>query len=85
MSRLEEKKEIERDAKRLEEERDVNRARDPYFDYAEVLLQIAIVMASVSILSTSRGVFYFALTAAVMGAFLSANGFLLLFRLPFLH
>ncbi len=80
-----EKKEIEQEAKKLEQDRDTNRGRDPYFDYAEVLLQIAIVMASVSILATSRGVFVFSLAAAVLGAVLSANGFLLLFRIPFLH
>ncbi|MEM5787665.1 MAG: DUF4337 domain-containing protein [Syntrophobacteraceae bacterium] len=80
-----EKKEIERDARKLEEERDVNRSKDPYFDYAEVLLQIAIVMASVSILAGSSGVFCFAAVAAVLGAILSANGFLLIFKIPFLH
>ncbi|MEN6439793.1 MAG: DUF4337 domain-containing protein [Syntrophobacter sp.] len=80
-----EKKDIERDAKKLEEDRDVNRSRDPYFDYAEVLLQIALVMASVSILSSSRAVFYFSVMAALFGVVLSANGFLLWFRLPFLH
>ena len=80
-----EKKEIEREAKKLEEERDVNRARDPYFDYAEVLLQIAIVMASVSILSASRPVFYFSMVSAFLGAILSLNGFLLIFQIPFFH
>ncbi|MBI2555011.1 MAG: DUF4337 family protein [Candidatus Rokubacteria bacterium] len=50
-----EKKDIEKEAKTLEHERDRNRDKDPYFDYAEVLLQIAIVMASVSILSASPG------------------------------
>src|SRR5438034_841974 len=44
-----EKKDIEKDAKKLEHERDVWQARDPYFLFAEALLQIAIVMASVSI------------------------------------
>lgn len=43
-----EKKDIETDAKRLEAERDRHRNRDPYFDFAEVFLQIAIVTASVS-------------------------------------
>ena len=75
-----EKKEVEKEAKKLEHERDVNRIKDPYFDYGEVLLQIAIVMASVSILSGSRQVFYFALGAAVLGAISSLNGFLLIFR-----
>ena len=80
-----EKKEIEGEAKKFEHERDVNRSKDPYFDYAEVLLQIAIVMASIAILSGSRTVFYFSLVSAVMGSFLSLNGFLLAVRIPFLH
>jgi uncharacterized protein DUF4337 len=80
-----EKKDVEKDAKKLEHERDVNRDRDPYFDYAEVLLQIAIVTASVSILATSRPMFWFSMTLAAVGAVLAANGFLLLFRLPLLH
>ncbi len=80
-----EKKDIERDAKRLEHERDVNRARDPYFDYAEVLLQIAIVCASVAILSTSRPMFWFSMVLAVLGALLTVNGFTLLVTVPFLH
>ncbi len=80
-----EKKEIEGEAKKLEHERDVNRARDPYFDYAEVLFQIAIVMASVSILSASRTVFSFSMVSALLGAILSLNGFFLIFQVPFLH
>lgn len=80
-----EKKEIEEEAKKLEKERDINRSKDPYFDYAEVLLQIAIVMASVSIISGSRGIFYFSAAAAGLGVFLSINGFFLILTLPFLH
>lgn len=80
-----EKKEIEQDARKLEHERDVNRAKDPYFDYAEVLLQIAIVMSSVSILSASRPVFGFSVVAAALGALLSLNGYLLWVKIPFFH
>ena len=80
-----EKKEIEQEAKKLEHERDVNRNRDPYFDYAEVLLQIAIVMASISILSGSRPIFYFAIVGAFLGTLFSLNGYLLIFRIPFFH
>jgi len=80
-----EKKEIEREAKKLEHERDVNRNKDPYFDYAEVLLQIAIVMASVSILSASRAVFVFSLVSAFSGAIFCLNGFLMFFHIPFFH
>jgi hypothetical protein len=80
-----EKKEIEREARRLEHERDVNRARDPYFDSAEVLLQIAIVLASVSILSRSRLTFWASLGLAVAGALLALDGFTLAVRLPLFH
>lgn len=80
-----EKKDIKKEAEKLEHERDVNRAKDPYFDYAEVLLQIAIVMASIAILANSRSMFGFAIVSAVLGALLSLNGFLMLVRLPFFH
>jgi Domain of unknown function (DUF4337) len=80
-----EKKDIEQDAKKLEHARDVFRERHPYFEFGEVLLQIAIVSASVSILSTSRQMFWFSLVLAVLGAALAANGYTHLFTLPFLH
>ena len=59
------KKEIEQEARKLEKERDINRSKDPYFEYAEVLLQIAIVMASVSIIAASRAVFGFSVAGGV--------------------
>ena len=79
-----EKKEIEGEARKAEHERDLNKKRNPYFDFAEVLLQISIVMASIAILSSSRPVFCFSLAVAAMGAILSFNGFALVFRVPFL-
>jgi hypothetical protein len=78
-----EKKEIEQEARKLDIERDTNRAKDPYFDYGEVMLQIAIVMSSISIISLSRPVFYFSTAAAIMGVFLTLNGYLMFFRIPF--
>jgi len=80
-----EKKDIEKDAKKLELARDVRRERHPYFEFGEVLLQVAIVSASVSILSTSRPMFWFSLVLAALGAALALNGFIPLFTLPFLH
>jgi len=80
-----EKQKIEQDAKALEHERDINRSKDPYFDYAEVLLQISIVMASISILAASTYMFYFALIAAGLGSVFMLDGYLLLFRIPFFH
>src|SRR5206468_2159914 len=79
------KKEIEAEAKKLEATRDHRRARHPYFEFGEVLLQIAIVSASVAILSTSRQIFWFSLVLAVLGAGLTVNGFVPIFSLSFLH
>jgi hypothetical protein len=80
-----EKKEIEADAKKLEAARDHRRGRHPYFEFGEVLLQIGIVSASVSILSTSRPMFWFSLVLAILGAGLTVNGFVPIFSVPFLH
>lgn len=81
----EEKKEIEKEAKKLEHERDINRAKDPYFDFAEALLQIAIVMSSIAILSNSRPIFLFSLVLALFGAGLTVDGYTMLVKLPYLH
>ena len=80
-----EKKDIEKAAKDLEHTRDGYALRDPYFLIAEALLQIAIVMASVSILARSGLIFSFSLGLALIGAVLTANGYFMLFQLPFLH
>lgn len=79
-----EKEQILAQAKELEMNRDVGRAKDPYFDFGEVLLQLAIVTASTAILSGSSPVYLFSIVMATLGAALSLNGFLLLFTLPFL-
>ncbi|MGA9753808.1 MAG: DUF4337 domain-containing protein [Desulfobaccales bacterium] len=79
-----ERKDIEHEARKLEHERDVARSKDPYFDFAEVLLQIAIVMATVAILAQSRLIFGVSLIAAALGILLCCNGFFLLFHVPFL-
>lgn len=70
--------------KALEVERDAAMAKDPYFDWAEALLQIAIVIASVSIISRSMPLLAFAGMLGTAGGLLTLNGFLMLVRLPFL-
>jgi hypothetical protein len=79
------KKDIEKDARKFEKERDVNKTKDTYFDFAEVFLQIAIVSASVAILAASRPMFWFSLAVAGLGAAATVNGFTLLARIPFLE
>ena len=71
-------------AHELERERDAERARDPYFDFGEVLLQIGIVLASMSILTRARPIFAASVLAALAGVALGLNGFLQIVRLPFL-
>ena len=80
-----EKKDIKQEAEILEHERDVNRNKDPYFDYAEVLLQIAIVTSSIAILASSGAMYGFSMVCAALGALLTLNGFLLLVKIPFFH
>ena len=79
------KKDIEKDARKFERERDVNKVKDTYFDYAEVFLQIAIVSSSVAILAASRPMFWFSSVLAILGAISAINGFTLLVRLAFLE
>jgi len=77
-----EKEEIMEEARRLETERDVAARRDPYFDFAEVLLQIAIVLASVAMLSGRKGPFYASLVLAAVGILLCINGYGLFVKVP---
>lgn len=70
--------------KALEKARDLALERDPYFDYAQALLQIAIVLASIAIISGGSTLLYFSFGLGVAGVLLTLNGFTLLFSLPFL-
>ena len=71
------KEEISREARKHEAARDESLRRDPYFDYAEVVLQISIVLASVAMLSGKRWAFAASLVLAVVGAMLALNGYFL--------
>jgi Domain of unknown function (DUF4337) len=81
----EEKKKSEAEAINLEAKRDRNRAKGPYFDYAEFLLQLSVVTASISILSVSLRLFTFSIVSAAIGTLFMLNGYFLIFRLPFFH
>jgi hypothetical protein len=78
------KKELIVRAREHEEKRDHALKQDPYFDYAEALLQIAIVLISVSIIASLPWLAFFGGAIGVVGFLLTINGFLLLVRLPFL-
>ncbi len=71
-------------AKALEVERDTAMERDPYFDYGEAFLQIAIVLAGVAIISGGSAVLVSSLVVAALGALMTLNGFTLLVPMPFI-
>ncbi len=71
--------------KKLEAERDLALRRDPYFDYGEALLQIAIVLASVAIISSgSTTLLAVSGILGAAGALFTLNGFTLAVTIPFL-
>jgi hypothetical protein len=71
-------------AKALEAERDVAMRKDPYFDWSQALLQIAIVLASVHLIIGNLLLLGMSGGLSALGILLMLNGFTLAFRLPFL-
>src|SRR5262245_8196791 len=76
------KKELLVRAREHEANRDHALAQDPYFDYAEALLQIAIVLVSVAIVAEQVWLSFIGGGLGIIGAFLTLNGYLLLVRIP---
>lgn len=70
-------------ARDLEQQRNVAMAKDPYFDYGQALLQIAIVLASVAIITGGTALLALSGFLALIGTLLTVNGFFLLLPLPF--
>ncbi|MFN3348211.1 DUF4337 domain-containing protein [Pseudorhodoplanes sp.] len=78
------KKELIQRAREYEAKRDHALKQDPYFDYAEALLQIAIVLISVAIVADIVWLSFVGGALGIAGALLSLNGFHLFVELPFL-
>ena len=78
------KKELSARALALEAARDHAARQDPYFDVSDALLQIAIVLCSVSIIAISATLFWASMAIAGLGALLMLNGFTLAVALPIL-
>jgi hypothetical protein len=76
------KKELLAAAKKWEASRDRAARRDPNFDFAEALFQIAIVLGSVSIVAASRPLVKLSGGLAVLATLLMLNGYFLLVQLP---
>jgi hypothetical protein len=81
-SKGEGKKELAAQAKAYEAAFDEASQRDNNFDFAEVLLQLALVLGSVAILAVNRWILITSAVLGTLGALLTLNGFLLLVPLP---
>ena len=71
-------------AKALEVDRDTALRKDPYFDWSQALLQIAIVLASVHLIIGNLWLLGLSGGLGALGVLLMLNGFTLAVKLPFL-
>jgi len=71
-------------ARDAEHRRDHAAAQDPYFDFAEALLQIAIVLASVFVITDMMMILWASRLLGAAGVLLAADGFTQWLPLPFL-
>jgi hypothetical protein len=78
------KKELVEKAKEAELSRNEAMQKDPYFDIAGLLLQLAIILISVVLITERRTLYVSGTVAAVAGTFLSLDGFYLFLRIPLL-
>jgi hypothetical protein len=79
------KKELAAKAKEFEKERDTALRQDPYFDYAEAFLQIAVVLASASIVLKNGSLLWGSGFLSFLGFLLMLNGFTLAVTIPFIE
>jgi len=77
-------KELMTRAQEIEKQRDIAMAKDPYFDYGQALLQIAIVLASVAIIAGGAALLFLSGIFAIAGIALTLNGFFLIAVVPFI-
>ncbi|KAA5601655.1 DUF4337 domain-containing protein [Blastochloris sulfoviridis] len=76
------KKELMAKAREHEAVRDRAMQQDPYFDYAEALLQIAIVLISVAIVAEIGQLAWLGGLLGLVGGILMLNGYFLLIAIP---
>ncbi|HEV3252880.1 MAG TPA: DUF4337 domain-containing protein [Candidatus Acidoferrales bacterium] len=73
----EEQKEIEAEARKLESEEVVEQHRVDRYDLGEVLLEVSLVIASITLLTRQRLYWGFALLLGAAGVVIAATGFLI--------
>jgi hypothetical protein len=79
------KRELLARARAYERARDRAQAKDPYFDYSQALLQIAIVVASASLVIGSAYLLWVSMGLGLFGLLLLADAFTLAVRIGFLE
>jgi hypothetical protein len=72
------RKQLTARARDFETQREIAQKKDPNFDFAEALFQIAIVLASVSILATARRILQLAVIVGFAATLLMINGYFLI-------
>ena len=77
------KKQLKERAEAFEQAREIASRQNDDFDLAQMVLQLAIVLGSVSILSTSRPLLWIAGGLGAFGAVMLANGFWFKIPIPF--
>jgi hypothetical protein len=71
-------------ARELEKQRDVAMSKDPYFDYGQAMLQIAIVLASIAIITGGNALLALSGLLGTLGTLLTVNGFFLFYHVPYI-
>jgi hypothetical protein len=77
------KNQLAKQGRYFEAQRDLAMKQDMNFDFAEALFQIAIVLASVAIISYSRLILKLSIGLGALATILMLNGFFLFFTWPF--
>jgi hypothetical protein len=81
----EDKKKVEEKSKAFAARRDKNLSRAASFDVSGFFLLIAIILAAISSLTASQRLIKFALGSAALGVIFLLNGYVLVFRIPFIQ
>jgi hypothetical protein len=76
------KKELLQKARQAEAQRDLALRQGPYFDFASLALQLAIILFSVVLITNRKTLYASGIAAAVLGTLLSMNGFFLWVAIP---
>lgn len=72
-----EQKDLDAEARKLQQETQQERKRADRYDLAEVFLEIALVITSITLLSGRRVFWHLGIIMAILGIIVSASGFLI--------